>query len=248
MKLHELLAIEGSLETQATKVRTDLMGTFDKKRHHFEEKRTTFTPSGEGQQAVTEAMLDIQTTVQKELAWIQPHLRKALDASFRVAVTNQFAVADIRLEDGTVIASGIPATALLELEKRMAEIHALVLTIPTLDPAKGFIPDIQRGGGIYIAREVNKTRTKKIQKPVVLYDATKEHPAQVQLVGEDIPVGNIQEQEWSGLITPAEKAELIDRTEQVARAVRQARSRANEAEVDTSRGVADALLNRIFRP
>lgn len=47
MKLHELLAVETSLETQAKKCRTDLAGTFEKKRHLFEEKRTTFKPSGE---------------------------------------------------------------------------------------------------------------------------------------------------------------------------------------------------------
>ena len=74
-KLHELLAIESNLETQAAKVRADLANTFEKKRHLFEEKRLLFTPNTEGAQVVTEQQTDIQTTVQKELAWVQNDLR-----------------------------------------------------------------------------------------------------------------------------------------------------------------------------
>ena len=46
-KLHELLAAETNLENQANKCRTDLVGTFQNKRHHFEEKKEVFTPSVE---------------------------------------------------------------------------------------------------------------------------------------------------------------------------------------------------------
>ena len=46
-KLHELLAVQGNLSGQATKKRTDLTATFEKKRHLFEETRKTFTPNEE---------------------------------------------------------------------------------------------------------------------------------------------------------------------------------------------------------
>ena len=116
-KLHELLAVETSLENQAAKVRTDLANTFDKKRHLFEEKRVVFTPFGENVQAVTETQSDIQTNVAKELEWVQDSLVKALDASYQVAEANTSARADVVLEDdaGTVLLTGVPATALLSL-------------------------------------------------------------------------------------------------------------------------------------
>jgi hypothetical protein len=139
-----------------------------------------------------------------------------------------------------------PATALLELEKRAAEITALLKAIPTLDPAKGFLPDAARGTGIYKAREVTKTRTKKTAKVIVKYEATKEHPAQTEMITEDVPIGKIQEQEWSGLITPAEKADLINRAEMATRAIRRARSRANEAEVDTKNKIGQKLMKYIL--
>jgi hypothetical protein len=249
-KLHELLAAEGNLETQAIQTRTDLANTFEKKRHLFEEKRTLFTPSEEGKAPVLEAQSDIQSTVKKELEWITPHLVKALDASYQVAETNTNARADVVLDDdaATVIAKGVPATALLELEKRLNEwVLQLVKGVPTLDPAKGFQPDTQRDVGIFKAREVNKTRTRKDAKPIVLYAATKEHPAQTQLINVDVPIGNISEQEWSGLITPAEKSEMLNRAEQLIRAVRKARSRANDAEVDPTKRIGKRLIGYVFQ-
>lgn len=245
-KLHELLAVESALENQATKCRGDLVDTFAKKRHLFEEKRVTFIPSAEGAQAETETQSDIQTTVAAELKWIEGILVKSLDASFQVAVANTMAKADIRLEDGTLVMSGVPATALLELEKRIAEVKLLVEAIPTLDPAKGFSVDAARADGIYKAREVTKTRTRKSKKLYVKYEATKEHPAQTELVDEDQPVGKLQEQEWSGLITPAQKTELISRVEILAWGVRAARSRANDVDVDVNAKIGGALLKYVF--
>lgn len=246
MKLHELLAIETNLETQAAKVRSDLANTFEKKRHLFEEKRTVFLPLAEGELASIELQSDLQSTVPKELDWVQGHIIKALDASYQVAETNTQARADVILEDDTLLLQSVPATALLELEKRLAEISNLIKAIPTLDPAKGFGSDPQRGAGVYKAREVVKTRTKKVAKVIVKYEATKEHPAQTEMVTEDVPTGKIQEQEWSGLLTPADKSALIDRVEILARAVRRARSRANEAEVDASLRVGGRILRYLL--
>jgi hypothetical protein len=246
-KLHELLAIETSLESQANKVRSELVNTFEKKRHLFEEKRVTFRPLAEGEEEVTESQSDIQSTVPKELEWISTFLVKALDASYQVALANTWARADVVLEDDeTVILNNVPATTLLELEKRMGEIQHLLTSIPTLDPAKGFLEDPARKN-IFQARPVTKNRTKKVQKPVVLYEATDKHPAQVQLATEDVVVGTISEQEWSGLITPAQKADLLARVEMLIRAIRRGRSRANDTEVDRSKKIGATLLKFILR-
>jgi len=243
-KLHELLAVEGSLENQTKKVVSELANTFEKKRHLFEEKRTTFISSTEGAPAVVELQSDIQTTVDKELKWVSQHVIKSLDASYQVAEANTAARADVLLEDGTPLLRDMPATALLELEKRVAELHTLVVAIPTLDPAKGFVADVNRG--CFVAREVVKTRTKKTPKVLVKYEATDKHPAQTEVYQEDVPIGKIQEQEWSGLVTPLRKSELIDKVEKLARAVRQARSRANEVPVDASKTIGKVLVDFVL--
>jgi uncharacterized FlaG/YvyC family protein len=245
MKLHELLAVGASQSTQSNKLRQDLANTFEKKRHLFEQKIVTFQSNGESE-AVTEQQSDLQSTVAKELKWIGPHLAKALDIEFQINEANTRAKADIIMPDGAVLVANVPATALLELQKRITELQSLISTIPTLDPAKGFQPDPDAGVGIYRARPVNKNRTAKVQEPLVLYPATPEHPAQTQLVTRDIAVGIIKEEEWSGLITPAQKAEMLDKVETIGKAIRSARSRANEAEVDRSQVIGGAILSYIF--
>jgi hypothetical protein len=245
-KLHELLAVEGSLKNQAEKTRADLLQTFEKKRHLFAEKVVTFTPNQEDAQIVTEEQLDLQSTVRKELAWISGIWAKALDVAYHVAEANTQARADVVLEDGDPLLKGVPATALLELEKRAMEMHALVQRIPTLDPAKSFIPAPERGKDIYKARDDVKTRTKKIQRPLVLSPATDKHPAQVNVISEDVPVGTITTQEWSSLLTPAEKSEMLDRAERLHRAIKAARARANAIDATSQAQIGEKLLKFVF--
>jgi hypothetical protein len=245
-KLHELLAVEQPLKKQAAATRADLINTFTKKHHLFGEKRVTFTSRDEGAQPVTETQSDLQTTVRRELKWIADLWEKSVDTSLQVAYGNTFAVADVLLEDGTTLAEGVPATALLELEKRAGEVVDLVKAIPTLDPAKAFRPDTQRGEGIYVAREVTKQRMRKEHVVITLHPPTKEHPAQVQLVNEDRPVGTVTELEWSGMLTPADKGDMLERAEALQRAIKKALSRANSVEVKQDKAVAGRMFGYVF--
>lgn len=247
-KLHELLAVEKNLEGQAQKTRTELSKTFQDKRHLFAKKLVTFKPNTEAPET-TEEQSDIQTTVREEIKWLKPILSKALDASHQIDVANTIAKSDIVSEDGMVLVAGVPSTSLLRLEHRVQEIHDLIASIPTLDPAKGFLEDKAAGVGVYKARDVQKFRTKKEFKPVVIVPPTKEHPAQVEKLYEDVPIGTTLTQEWSALITPDSKAKLLDKCDQLARAIKRARARANEQEVDVkAHKVGAALLDYVFAP
>jgi hypothetical protein len=245
--LHELLAIEGALEGQATKCRTQLAATFTSKRHLFEEKSKVFTPLLEGAQKDTSVESTLQSTVPEELDWITPFITKALDAGLQIAEANTQARADIVLESGETLATGVPATALLELEKRINEVKTLIEAVPTLDPAKGFEPYSSHAKKhVFKARDVRKPRTQKAREVLTLAQATDKHPAQVQLLDVDKVIGHVDEQEWSGLITPATKAGLITRVETLVRAVKAARSRANNVEVNRERSYGAALLGYVF--
>ena len=112
-RLHELLAVEGQLKSQAQVTRTDLLATFRNKRHLFEEKTITYQPSAEGAEPVREQQSDMTSNVRKELAWIAEIWAKAIDVSFQVADANQEARADVTLEDGEVLLQSVPSTALL---------------------------------------------------------------------------------------------------------------------------------------
>lgn len=248
-KLHELLAVQGNLSGQATKKREELKTTFEKKRHLFEETRKTFTSNDELEKPQIEEQKDIQSTITGEIDWIKPSLAKALDVAYQVDVANTEAKADVVTEDDVILLKDVPATTLLQLEKRVAEWKNLIDSIPTLDPAKGFQVDEARGRGYYRARDVTKPRTKKVPEVITLAPATHEHPAQVQLIQLDKPIGTILEQEWSSLITPAKKAELLDRVETLMRAVSKARAKANEHSIDVAnKKIGAELLDFVFQP
>jgi hypothetical protein len=248
-KLHELLAVDQNLKGQAQKTRVELQATIEKKQHLFEEKTVTFFSNQEGVPAQTREQKDIQTTIRREVAWLLPIISKSIDAAYAIDMANTQAKADIVLDDGTTLAKDVPATALLQLEKRIREMLEFAKAIKTLDPAKGFAPDPARDKGIYAAREVTKVSTEKVQEALVLYPATDKHPAQVQLITKDVQKGTIKEQEWSALITPATKSEVLERGEDVLRAVVKARSRANESEIDVKTyKIGKTLLDHIFQP
>lgn len=248
-KLHELLAVDSSLKGQAQKMRLDLQATLEKKRHLFAKKLVTFTPVTEDGKVETREQSDLQTTVKKEVEWLTGIIVKAIDSSYAIDTANTVAKADIVLEDGTIVAKEVPATALLQLEKRLKEVSEFIHAIPTLDPAKGFSLDKDTGDGIYKARNVEKDSTRKVEEFVVVVQPTKEHPAQTAKVTKDIKAGTILEQEWSSLITPSLKADLLTRSETLFRAVTQARSRANDSIVDTKTNkIGESLLGYIFKP
>lgn len=247
-KLHELLAVEANLRGQAEVTRKDLMNTFEKKRVHFSEVLVTFKSNQEGVPDKEEGRLGLQTTVNKELLWISEKIKAALDAGYQIDVANTMAKADVIMEDGTSLLKDIPATSLLQLEKRIKEIQELVMQIPTLDPSKGFEPDPSKGPGIFKARDVEKPRTEKQFKHIVMVPPTDKHPAQVKELMDDKQIGIILQQEWSSLITVAEKGDMIDRVESLLRAVKKARSRANEQEVDVRQHrIGNAILDYIIK-
>jgi hypothetical protein len=248
-KVHELLAVQSNLVGQSTKLRGELINTFEKKRHLFEETRKTFTPLGEEGGVTVEEQKDIQTTVVDEINWICKHLVKSLDVAYQVDLANTLAKADIVTETGEVLVKNVPATALLQLEKRVNEIKELISAIPTLDPTKSFTLDPDHSkSGVFKAREITKIRKQKVKKAFELSKATDKFPANVQMIDEDVPVGKILEQEWSSLITPAIKADLLGQVEILYRAVTSARSKANDYSVEGTQKIGAALLEFVFKP
>jgi len=82
-----------------------------------------------------------------------------------------------------------------------------------LDPVKRFVLDQKSGDDVYTSRLTENTRTQKAKKIYSLSPANDRFPANAQLVAEDIPIGTLREQEWSSMLTPASKADLINRAD-----------------------------------
>jgi hypothetical protein len=159
---------------------------------------------------------------------------KLLSELFDVTATKDWAncraVADVEV-DGNVLIAGAPVPFLLFLEKQISDLHTLVDKLPTLDEADDWTKN--DGTGLFKTTPIATHRTKKAQKPIVLYDATKEHPAQTQLITEDIVVGYWDTVKHSGALPTMRKKELLGRIEKLSQAVKFAREKANAVDAET---------------
>lgn len=62
-------------------------------------------------------------------------------------------------------------------------------------------------------------------------------------MSDDLPIGVIRETEWSGMITPAEKSLLLGRVDEMLRAVKQARARANQVDTDNTARIGRRIMD-----
>lgn len=169
-------------------------------------------------------------------------LRGIIDAVATQEYGNTGARADV-VVDGVVILPQVPVTVLLYLDKILNDLTTFVGNIPTLDPAEQWTYSSDQGR--YETAPTTSYRTKKLQKPLVLFPATPEHPAQTQLVTEDVVVGEWTTTKYSTAVTPTAKRAIQDNIVKLQEAVKLAREQANLADV-SDQFVADSVLKFVF--
>lgn len=165
---------------------------------------------------------------------------------FDLAATQDFANTEAKASivvDGRTILADVPVPYLLFLEKQLQDIKNFVGSIPVLPIDKEWSYDSNRD--CYVTEPKQTTKTKKITKPVVLYEATKEHPAQVKEASEDVIEGTWSLIEFSGALPASRINELKLRVDNLLKAVIQAREEANNMEV-TQRRSAAAIFGYLF--
>jgi hypothetical protein len=84
-----------------------------------------------------------------------------------------------------------------------------------------------------------------VQRPITLYEATKEHPAQTQLITEDVIAGAWITIKYSGAIPAPRKKQLLGRIEKLSNAVKFAREQANAAEA-TDKKLGKEVFDFLF--
>ena len=232
-KLHELLVVESDLKgraQRALKQARHILGDKDKLLGIVR----TYQPLQEDGQQLPPEVTVLSTTVTMELAGLWEIYGDWIDAAMQKETTNQEAKADLIVGDD-ILAAYLPATALLNLESKLGELRAVYQSIPINDPTREWKFDEQQGR--YKSGERQTIRAKKVMQAFVKYEATPEHPAQVESYTEDVPVGTWTSVIHSGMVSPVEKAGALARLDELIRAVKRARQRANcEQVVDVHLG------------
>lgn len=230
-QLHELLAVLGDRSNTAKAVLDETETTFTKRADHFrgQTRSAKFIDENRAAENVSETKAMV-TTVHDKIDYTLGKVGKYWDTLLQQEDANTRARADL-VVDGTVLMKDVPATFLLGMEQRLKNLRNVLLAAPTLDPALVWRKDESAGEHVYRTDTVTGHRTEKKLQHKVLYDATEQHPAQIERWHEDVVVATIETVHTSGMLSPAEKSAMLGRADKLIAAVKKARQRANCVEV-----------------
>lgn len=230
--LHSLLAVEGDLKAVSSKIKNEAITTFTKRDDHFEGLIKTYEAFDESATGTNKTeQKEVVTTVADKLLYIKDAVSNGLNAQLSKEETNASGTAKAELVVGDVNFGTLSATSLLALEKELTQLRRVYSSIPTLDPAKGWKRDEMSEVPLFITDKATTFRTSKVEDFVTVYEATKEHPAQVEKVVKDVTVGKYLTTYKSGKITPLAKSKMLSRLDSILLSVKRARSRANQVDV-----------------
>jgi hypothetical protein len=234
-KIHELLPVEQDKSAIANSLLEEAVNTFAKKPDHFQgQVRTVVMYADDRQAENTTDVKEVVETVVGKLDHVWDALLPAIDvqAAKENSNTSAQARADV-IVDGTTVLEDVPAIALLALEKRINQIKNLYAAIPTLDPAYAWEEDESAGllGQMKTKHPQEGQKTEKVHDFKILVPATDKHPAQVTEYNIDKNVAKITTERTSGMVSPATKARWLKNIADLGTAVKEARQRANMADV-----------------
>jgi hypothetical protein len=237
-RLNQIIAVEKGVKAKVTAdlgeayklvQKPALFGGFTKEYSRLGEDGEMFPSESQRVQYNAQELLRSAVTRATEL----------LDVTATKDFANCTATADV-VVDGTVVVAKAPVTYLLFLEKQLTDLHTFVGKLPTLSPEEKWSFD--EAAGVYKSEPGQTTKTKKAQKPIVMYAATKEHPAQTQLITEDVVVGHWSQVKMSGAVPESRRRTLLERLEKVQKAVKYAREQANMVDAPEQK-VGEKLLS-----
>lgn len=237
-KLHEILAVESSLEKAANKLIKESEHTFGKESLFNGQVRKLQMFRDEDKKSEAIEYQELTTTVDENINYLVKPISNWFDVTLKKDKTNQKTKADIIVDKNGVeitLAKDVPATFLLGLESKLTKLRTLYEKIPTLIPGIKWERDEQNREGVYRAEHNDiQMKTRKEPEYRVVYEATENHPAQIKEVNRTQDVGRYITTMYSGRMTPLEKAERLTKIDKLLQAVKQARMRANNIDVENA--------------
>lgn len=241
-KLNQILAIEKGIKSSVY----SSISQIDKgvqKPEMFSGFMKTYQSSAADGDALPPESKKVQLVANDILKQVEKESTTLFDIIARKDWTNCVAKAPVMV-DGKELIPAAPVSYLLFLEKQLTDLHTLVGRIPILDSGDEWSPD--ESTGLSRTRDVKTHRTKKVPRPIVLYDATDKHPAQTQLITEDIIEGYWTAVKFSGAMSRPDRIAMLDRIETLQQAVKQAREAANMEDEAKTPGVGAAIFGYIM--
>jgi hypothetical protein len=240
-KLNQIIAVQAGKKSQAKESLTEAYHKL-KKPDLLAGIVRTYQPRDEDGEPLPDERKQVQLKVNELIRQVARDLAEMFDVVATQDWANCQARADVAV-DGRPLLTKVPVTHLLFLEKQLVDLRTFVDALPVLDTAEDW--EYKPETDCYASRPSRSHRTKKVPRNHVKYEATKEHPAQVEMYMEDVWVGTWTTTKFSGSVPAATKNAMLDRVRKLLDAVKSAREEANGLEVQPQK-VGAALLSYVF--
>lgn len=241
-KLNQILAIEKGKRTQLHQEITQLYHATQKQALMNGQHRK-FEPRDEDGETFPEETAKVQLRYQDAIDAVIEKMSVLMDVTATKDYSNCTAKADI-VVGGEVFMEGVPVPYLLFMEKELQDLHSFVSKMTDLDSSENWTLD--PNSDLHRSEPIRTHKTKKLQKAIVLYDATEHHPAQTQMITEDVVIGHWLTTKFSGAIPYPKKKRCLERINILQDAVKFAREQANSMEADEQK-VGKKVLDFIFQ-
>jgi len=223
LKLNQIIAIEKGIKAK-TQADVDAVFKLVQKPSATDGFVKTYKKKAEDEEDVPPSHQNVQISASKALQAIADRWVELFDVTAQKDFANCNARATVKVNDKPLLVD-VPVTYLLFLEKQLTDLYTIVSKLPVLDPAEVWTLD--SNSELYRTAPTLTTRTKKVQRGLVLHPPTVEHPAQTQLITEDVSVGTYEQVRYSGAMPNSERQIILARIVEAQNAVKAAREEAN---------------------
>jgi len=242
MKLNQVIAAEKSVKSRVYGALTEANKRAQKPTL-FEGLSREYTPKDDDGERFPPERSRVQTSAYGVLRDASLELSFLFKLTAQKDWTNCLAFGDVYVDEELVL-SQVPITYLLFLEKQLTDLRTYIHNLPVLDDTQDWTLD--PATNLYKTAPSETHRTQKLQRPIVLYDATDKHPAQTQLITEDRIVGHWRTVKFSGALAPGDREKYLSRVEALLLGVKMAREQANMTEVVKVPNVGQLVMNFVL--
>lgn len=240
-KLNQIIALASGKKSRASSTLTQLYHNLSKTDRLTGISRTYSPKNEDGEQLPPESKR-VQFTVADAVKDARGAMVDLLNIIATQDASNCQASAPI-VVDGQTLATGVPVTTLLAVEKQLTDLNTLVSSLPTLDPAYEWTWDAS--AGCYRSAPTQTNRTKKVLRNHVKAKATDKFPEQVDVYTEDETIGYWTKTDFSGAIPATERNAMWQRVSKLQDAVKSAREAANSIEA-VNASIGAPILDYVF--
>ena len=225
-KLNQILAVEKGIKNAQNQNITEVYKILQKPAL-FEGISRTYRPKDEDGDKLPAESTMVQQDARTLMGTIAKSWIKLIDITITKDTANTVAKADV-VVGGKALLKDVPVPTLLFLEKQLVDIHTVLSKLPTLNPSEEWVKDPNVNA--WASKPAETTKTKKVPKPFIKAPATEHHPAQVEVVHDDIIQGTWTTVKFSGAMPALRVATMLAKVEELQQAVKYAREQANLVE------------------